>query len=136
MVKKVLSFFLSLFALIFFLFPHTLLAAGYSDLSSCPGGMGFQTAIGCIPFATSDGRPNPEGVGGFFLKWGLGIAGGISFILIIYSSVIIITSSGDPHKMQAGKELLTAALSGLVLLIFSMYILRVIGVDLLKIPGF
>jgi hypothetical protein len=48
---------------------------------------------------------------------------------------MISTSAGDPKKLQAGKELLTAAISGLLLLIFSVFILRIIGVEILNIPG-
>lgn len=43
------------------------------------------------------------------------------------------TSSGDPNKLKAGQELLTAAISGIIMLIFSVFILKVIGVDILKI---
>jgi len=46
------------------------------------------------------------------------------------------TSRGDPNQLKAGQELLTSAISGLLLLIFSLVILRIIGVDILNIPGF
>src|SRR3989344_4754623 len=45
----------------------------------------------------------------------------------------IMTASGDPRKLQAGKELLTAAVTGVVLLALTAFILRVIGVDILGI---
>lgn len=48
---------------------------------------------------------------------------------------MIITSQGDPRRLQSGKELLTAAIAGLLLVIFSVLILRVIGVNILGIPG-
>ncbi len=63
----------------------------------------------------------------------MGIAGGAAFLLIVVAGFQIITSSGDPKRLQAGKELLTAAIAGLVLLIFSLFILRLIGVDVLGI---
>ncbi|OGM13139.1 hypothetical protein A2V80_03440 [Candidatus Woesebacteria bacterium RBG_16_39_8b] len=72
----------------------------------------------------------------FILRWGIGIAGGIAFILIIVAAFQITTSSGDPKKLQAGRELLTSAIAGLVLLILSALILRIIGVNILNIPGF
>jgi hypothetical protein len=87
------------------------------------------TAIGCIPF-TSNSALNT-----YLLTWAIGIAGGIAFLLIVYASFMISTSAGDPKKLQAGKELLTAAISGLLLLIFSVFILRTIGVEILNIPG-
>ena len=88
------------------------------------------TAIGCIPFNTGNNFIR------FILRWGIGIAGGIAFILIIVAAFQIITSQGDPKRLQAGRELLTSAIAGLVLLIFSVLILRLIGVNLLGIPGF
>ncbi|MBI4157526.1 hypothetical protein HY502_01620, partial [Candidatus Woesebacteria bacterium] len=72
----------------------------------------------------------------FILKWAIGIGGGIAFLLVVYSSFMIMTSSGNPDRLKAGQELLTSALMGVVLLVFSVFILKVIGVDILKIPGF
>lgn len=100
------------------------------SIASCSGGKGFQTAIGCIPVES------PQAFATFFIKWAMGIAGGISLVLIGYSGFIIMTSSGNPQKMQAGKELLTSAVSGLGLILFGIFALRFIGVDILQIPGF
>jgi hypothetical protein len=72
----------------------------------------------------------------YLLSWGMGIAGGIAFIMIVYSGYLIISSGGNPQKLQAGKELLTAAISGLLLLVFGAFILEFIGVDVLNIPDF
>jgi hypothetical protein len=99
-------------------------AAGISALK----GDCIDTAIGCIPI-------EQQGMIEFILKWAIGIAGGIAFILIIIASFQIMTSQGDPKRLQAGKELLSSAIMGLILLIFSVFILRVIGVSILKIPG-
>lgn len=85
----------------------------------------IRTAIGCVPIE------DPNDIAGFFLGWGLGIAGGIATLLIIVAAFIMITSAGDPKRTQAGKELLTAAISGLVLIIFSIFILRLIGITIL-----
>lgn len=93
----------------------------------CDGDKGINTAIGCIPFE------NPNDIAAFFLRWGLGIAGGIAMILIIIASFMITTSSGDPKRVQAGKELLMAAIGGVVLIIFSTFILQLIGVKILNI---
>ena len=99
---------------------------------TCPGtgSLGFDTAIGCIPLEDLNIFSQ------FFLRWGIGIAGGIAFLLILYAGFMIITSTGDPKRLQAGRELLTAAIAGLLLLIFAAFILRVIGVDILGLPGF
>lgn len=64
------------------------------------------------------------------------MSGGIAVILIILSGYKIILARGNPEKMQGAKESLTAAIVGLLFIIFSLVILQVIGVDILKIPGF
>lgn len=87
------------------------------------------TAIGCIPVS------NTSGFIAWILGWAIGVGGGISLMLIIVASFQIISSSGNPEKVQAGKELLTSAIAGLIMLIFSVFILKVIGIDILKLPG-
>lgn len=91
------------------------------------GKTGINTAIGCIPVE------NPDQFLGFILGWAIGIGGGIAFLLIVYASFMIMTSSGNPERLKAGQELLTSAIAGLIMLIFSIFILRVIGVDILGI---
>jgi len=101
-------------------------------LITCPdtGSLGFDTAIGCIPLESLNEFSK------FVLSWGIGIAGGIAFLLILYAGFMITTSTGDPKRLQAGRELLTAAIAGLLLLIFGVFILRVIGVEILGLPEF
>jgi len=89
----------------------------------------INTAIGCIPVG------NPNAFVAFILRWAVGMGGGIAFILIVVGSFQVMTSSGNPEKIQVGKELITAALAGLIMLIFSIFILKVIGIDILMIPG-
>jgi hypothetical protein len=116
------------------LIPKSVLAD--TGIVTCPSGdQGFDTAIGCVPFVNSSGEANTNSIAAFFLKWGLGVAGGVAFVLMVFAAFQIMTSSGDPRRLQAGKELLTSAIAGLLLIIFSVYILRIVGVDILKIPG-
>ena len=97
----------------------------------CNGNKGIDTAIGCISVLES-----PEAFLGDILRWAVGVGGGIAFLLIVYASFIIMTSSGNPERLKAGQELLTSAISGLVLLIFSVFILKLIGIDILKLCKF
>lgn len=66
----------------------------------------------------------------------LGISGGIAVLLIIRSGYLLTISRGDTEKLQEAREVLTAAIVGLLFIIFCMVILEVVGVDILKIPGF
>jgi len=90
----------------------------------------INTAIGCIPYGDTNLFM------GFILRWAIGIGGGIAFFLIIIAAFQIMSSSGNPERLKAGQELMTSAIAGLIMLIFSVFILKVIGVDILKLPGF
>ncbi len=103
--------------------------AGDSIGGSC-GAESVDTAIGCIPYG------NQSALIGFFLKWGIGIGGGIAFLLILVAGFQIMSSRGDPNRLKAGQELMTSAIAGLLLLIFSLVILRILGFDILGIAAF
>lgn len=87
------------------------------------------TAIGCVPVTL-------DGFVGAILPFAIGIAGGIAFLLILFGALQIMTSAGNPEKLNAGRELVTSAIVGLLLIIFSVFILQLIGVQILRIPGF
>lgn len=89
----------------------------------------ISTAIGCLPIGDKNAFLT------FILRWAIGISGGVSFILIIISGFMIMTASGDKRKLQSGRELLTAAIAGIILIIFSVFILDLVGIRILRIPG-
>jgi len=92
----------------------------------CPSGS-INTALGCFYIQT------PRVFIIILLRVGAGLAGGIAFVLMVIAGFMMMTSSGDPRRLTAGKELLTAAITGLLFLVGGVYILRLIGVDLLGI---
>lgn len=65
----------------------------------------------------------------------LGISGGIALLLIIYSGYQLMTSQGNPEKLEAARQQLVSAIVGLLFIIFSLVILQFIGFNILKIPG-
>lgn len=97
----------------------------------CEKNKTLNTAIGCVPILGTK-----EEFLSFVLRWAVGIGGGIAFLLIIYAGFMIMTSAGNPERLKAGQELLTSAISGLILLIFSVVILKIIGVDILGLDQF
>lgn len=99
-----------------------------SEQVQCPNRPGtVSTAIGCVDF--NDINLTSQ----FFLRWGLGIAGGVALLLIGLAAYRIATSQGDPRRLQGGQELLLSAIGGLLMIVLSVYLLRFIGVDLLEI---
>lgn len=88
-----------------------------------------QTAIGAI--GTSAGG-FAQGV----LQLFLGLAGLILLFTIILNGYKFMTSQGDPEKVKEARESITAAIAGLLVIIFSIVILQLITVDILHLPGF
>lgn len=115
-----------LIVVILFLLPSPSLAASNP---LCNGNLGVDTAIGCLHAGT------PTEFIGQLLGWGVGVGGGIAFLLIVYSGFMIATAAGDPKRVQAARELLTSALSGLILIVLSIFLLNFIGVRILNLPS-
>ena len=98
---------------------------------TCDGSNGINTAIGCIDVLGGQTAFLAD-----LLRWAVGVGGGIAFLLIVYAGFMIMTASGNPERLKAGQELLTSAISGLILLVFSIFILNLIGVDILGLCKF
>jgi len=98
-----------------------------NPMEGCPNEEEINTAIGCIPVGDTNEFM------GWILGWAVGVGGGIAFLLIVYASFMVMTSQGVPDRLKAGQELLTSAISGLIMLIFSVFILNFIGIDILGI---
>ncbi len=92
--------------------------------------VGVWTGVGCI-------RAN---IGSFIqetlLGWGVGLAGGISMLCIMYAAFMMQTSGGEAEKIKKAQQLMTSCITGLMLIIFSVFILQLIGVRILRIPRF
>lgn len=91
--------------------------------------IGVNTALGCIPVEMKS-----------FVTWLMpylfGIAGGVSFLMMVMGFISIATSNGDPKAVAEASGKITSAITGLLVSIFAIFILRLIAVDILKIPGF
>lgn len=92
-------------------------------------GEDITTALGCVPIGKF------EDFVAWLLKRVIGISGGIAFLLMVFGGLKILTSAGDPKGIQAGGEMISSALIGLLFIIFSVFLLELIGVKILGIPG-
>lgn len=92
----------------------------------------------CIAVDTAIGKisTEPQGFVRSVFSLVLGLAGGIALILIILSGYKMMASQGNPEQITAARDQLISAIVGLLFIIFSFVILQVIGVDILRIPGF
>ena len=90
---------------------------------------GINTALGCIQVGSGNELVAT------ILKISLGVGGGIALALILYGVFIITTSAGMPDKLKAGKEIITSAIVGLIFIILSVFLVNLIGINILGIPG-
>ena len=83
----------------------------------------LDTALGCIP-------TNPSQFLMAAVRILLGLGGGIAFLMMIIGAGFVLTSRGNPEAVNRGKEVFTGAIVGLLMMIFSTFLLELIGVDI------
>ncbi len=111
--------------------PHSTHAAFVGPSTGC-GTDEVNTALGCISTSVETGGAS------FFtsvFKIAVGLGGGLALILMLFGVFIITTSAGIPDKLKEGQEIITSAISGLIFIILSVFLLRLIGVNILSLPG-
>lgn len=116
--------------LVVFLSPTITFAADPYCTAGDPSS-GIQTAIGCI-------STSAEGSGGFFeaiLRVFVGISGGLALCLMLYGVFIVTTSAGIPDKLKEGSEIITSTIAGLIFILLSVFLLNLIGINILGLPG-
>ena len=111
------------------------LAIGQINLVTPQGSCGkneVETALGCIS-TLADAGPNS-----FFasiIKIAVALGGGLALVLMLYGVFIVTTSAGIPDKLKEGQEIITSAISGLIFIILSVFLLNFIGINILSLPG-
>ncbi len=102
----------------------------------CPVGLGgtgvaanhVNTGIGCV-------HTNPPELTTGIVDLAVKTGGAIAFLFLIMGAFHLVTSGGSPDHITHGKEMMTSAIFGLLLIVFSVVILQIIGVDILGLPG-
>lgn len=94
-----------------------------------PRGLGIKTAIGCI-------HTSPAEFVKDFMTFIIGISGGLAFLMMLVGAFQILSSADNPDTLRAGRERLTSAVIGLLIVIFAVLLLQIIGIGILNIPGF
>lgn len=126
----------AIFALLIFIPFHSSLISSVNAQkdAGCAWKIGDKCQM--IKTAIGDVTPSPQGLIRTMFRLVLGLSGGIALILIIISGYKFMASGNNPESFQAAKDTLVSAIVGLLFIIFSFVILQVIGVDILRIPGF
>lgn len=102
-------------------------SSGFFPKSCGPDSL--STALGCLPYTSA-------GFISTLLSFLIGISGAIALTTMLVATIQIMTASGDAKKLQSGRDLFSSALAGLLFLIFSVSLLRLIAGDIIKLPGF
>lgn len=103
---------------------------GRGGLCAVPAGANtVNTALGNIP-------TEPAALVKWILCNAVALGGGIAFLLSVWGGLTIMLAAGNPEKINEGKEIIGSAITGLLFIIFSVFLLRLIGVNILKIPDF
>jgi hypothetical protein len=93
----------------------------------------YFTQLGCIP--AGDGPEITVLVVGQLLRIVQGVAGTIGFGVIVYASIRMLLSRGEPDKINASKKMLIDAIVGTAFTVFAVFVVQFLAADVLKIPG-
>jgi len=95
-----------------------------ANCQACIASGGIYTAIGCLD-------PSPIGVITGLIRIGFGIMGGVALIQLIFAGIAY--QAGDEGKIQEAKKRVMGTIGGIALLVFSVLLLRVLGVNVLDV---
>lgn len=109
------------------MFPTYVFATQYDP--TCQGGKAIDTALGCLSFETGNFTSS-------LLAFMIGITGAVSLVVMLMATIQIMTGGNNPEAIKKGKELFTSGVTGLLFIIFSVTLLRIIAGDIIKLPGF
>lgn len=90
------------------------------------------TALGMISTKVS----GPKNFISDMLTLSIGFGGVFALLLMLYGLYILITTAGtDMRRKTSGQDIIMSAVSGLIFIILSVIMLKVIGLDILGLPG-
>ena len=87
---------------------------------------GVNTAIGCLPTSIN-------GVVSATIRISLGVAGALAFIRIALALIRLITDGANPETVKNSHAAITSSIIGLLVIIFSVFILNLVGVQILNL---
>lgn len=101
----------------------------YGACKQCVAGGSSWTAVGCVP-------TNAAGFVQSILRFIIPLGTGLAFLGLLGGGFMLATSSGDPVRIARGKSFLFGSIGALLIVVFAVFILNFVGVNLLGLPGF
>ncbi len=112
----------------FYFLVSTRLALAIDPTGSC-GEQAIDTALGCLSVDT-------QGFTVSLLTFLAGTSGAIALVIMLVATIQIMTGGDNAESVKKGKELFTSAITGLLFIIFSVTLLRIVAGDIIQLPGF
>ncbi len=117
---------------------ETLRVESETNLPPTPYSGRYYTMIGCLSTNVSGGFSGEGGAGSVvqtLLNILFASSGGVAFIFLLYGAFMFLTSQGDAEKLNQGRRIVTGAIIGVIFVIVSVFIVNLIGCQVLKLPG-
>lgn len=99
------------------------------DWSTCTTGPNNVATLSCLPIVMQE-----------LINTGLTFGGTVAIAFIIVASYQLLTSAGDPKKVQGARGTLTYAIIGLVIILLAFFVINFIafatGVSCIRMIGF
>lgn len=91
----------------------------------CAQKSGYWSSFGCVPLNLG------ELISKVILNVGIGLGGFVSILCVTLNAIRLQLSRGDSSKIQSVRENMTSCILGLVLILFSVFILRIVDITVL-----
>lgn len=96
----------------------------------------YFTGVGCIRTGGFTKSGSAGTVAQAILNIIFSISGGIAFLYILFGAFQVATSQNNPERLNYGKRLIIGSIIGLVISLSAVFLVNLIGNQVLKIPGF
>lgn len=92
---------------------------------NCAQNKGYWSSFGCVPLNLGDL------ISKIILNVGIGLGGFIAVMCVTLNAIRLQLSRGESNKIQSVRENMTSCILGLVLILFSVFILRLVDITIL-----
>lgn len=96
----------------------------------------YYTGVGCVRTGGFTKSGSAGAVSQAILNVIFSVAGGIAFLYILFGAFQVATSQNNPERLNYGKRLIIGSIIGLIISLSAVFLVNIIGGQVLKIPGF